>query len=68
MYQPQCSEQWKIYIPDALQQRIVHWYRMLLCHPGIQQLYATVSTHFYFPCMMEFIETYITNLQHLPTQ
>ena len=61
MYQPQRSEQWKVYIPAALQQRVVHWYHMLLCHPGVQRLYATIATHFYFPHMMEFIEDYTTH-------
>ena len=35
----------------SLQIPSVRWMHSLLVHPGIEKLYATMSKHFWFPCM-----------------
>ena len=36
----------KIVIPSTLQQRIVEWYHVQLCHPGQTRTEATINQHF----------------------
>jgi hypothetical protein len=44
---------WKIAIPTALMNPILLWYHMVLGHCGINRLYDTIRTHFYYPNLKE---------------
>ena len=38
----------KIVIPKALQNRIVDWYHLTLCHPGVNRTEETIRQHFWW--------------------
>ena len=38
----------KIYVPTTMQQRLVEWYHLMLCHPGEDRMEATIAQHFTF--------------------
>jgi hypothetical protein len=36
----------KIFVPQTLQRRLVHWYHKMLCHPGETRTELTIRQHF----------------------
>jgi hypothetical protein len=46
----------KIVIPQKLQKRVVTWYHLHLCHPGITRTEATIKQHFYWKNLRKDVE------------
>ena len=43
------QNQWKIYLPNTLVDRVIIWYHLVLGHRGQQSMYKTISRRFYSP-------------------
>ena len=43
----------KIYIPQEMQHKVVHWYHNRLLHPGHTRTEATIGQHFWWPKMRD---------------
>ncbi len=53
------SQQKSIVIPRVLQFSTIRWLHSLLDHAGINRLYNTLNTHFWFPHMLQMITDYV---------
>jgi RNase H-like domain found in reverse transcriptase/Integrase zinc binding domain len=49
----------KILVPKHLQQHVIDWYHITLCHPGINRTEETISQHLFWPKMRDPITTYV---------
>jgi hypothetical protein len=48
-----------IYIPESLCTAVIQWYHIMLQHPGIKRMQATIKEHFYWPGLDGVIERYV---------
>ena len=52
------NEQWRIYLPDSLVDRVIVWYHLVLGHRGKGSMYQTISRRFYSPGLKKRIESF----------
>ena len=43
-----CTNEWKIYVPETLQMKVVKWYHDSLNHRGEDRSFTTISQHFHW--------------------
>ena len=36
----------RIVLPNSLVSKVIHWYHINLCHPGVTRTYQTIALHF----------------------
>ena len=46
----------KIVVPETLQKRMVQWYHLSLCHPGVTRMEQTIRQHFTWKNLKQDIE------------
>jgi hypothetical protein len=49
----------KIVVPKQLQQHVIDWYHITLCHPVINRTEATTTQHLFWPKMRDQITNYV---------
>jgi len=49
----------KIVVPKKLQQHVIDWYHITLCHPGINRTEETIAQHLFWPKMRSQITNYV---------
>lgn len=49
---------WRICIPQDLENELINWYHHVLIHPGSSRLYQSMKLHYHFPNMQQKIESY----------
>ena len=54
----------KIVVPKMLQEHVIDWYHITLCHPGINRTEETIAQHLFWPKMRDQITNYV---QSCPT-
>ena len=49
----------KIVVPKKLQDHVIDWYHITLCHPGINRTEETIAHHLFWPKMRSQITNYV---------
>ena len=50
----------KIVVPQPLQRRLVDWYHLQLCHPGLTRTEASIRQHFYWKNLRGTVKSIVT--------
>ena len=53
------TNEWKIYVPETLQMKVIKWYHSSLNHPGEDRSFATISQHFHWRGIKNDIKNFV---------